>query len=352
MREEFEQFIKDYETHSKERTAQGIPPLPLSLAQTQNAIEMCKNSSVSAEYKAFAKELIIHRVNPGVDTSAQLKAEFLGAILLENKQDWGFSQAEAITYLGTMLGGYNVAPLIKGLSLSDNNLAKACAEALKHTLLIYDNFEKIAALNTPLSQEIIQSWADAEWFKCKEGLQEKIKVCVFKVDGETNTDDLSPAGDAFTRSDIPLHAKAMLKSRIENFESRIENAKKKAQENNAIVAYVGDVVGTGSSRKSACNSIMWHFGKEIPFIPNKKSGGIVIGSVIAPIFFNTCEDSGALPIVADVSKLQDGDIIEIDTLKGEISKNGEVVATFTLNPVTLADEIRSGGKSHSSSAEA
>ena len=203
MREEFEQFIKDYEAHSKERAAQGIPPLPLSLAQTQNAIDMCKDSSVSAEHKAFAKELIIHRVNPGVDASAQLKAEFLGAILLENKQDWGFSQNEAITYLGTMLGGYNVAPLIKGLSLNDSSLAKACAEALKHTLLIYDNFEKIAALNTPLSQEIIQSWADAEWFKRKEGLQEKIKVCVFKVDGETNTDDLSPAGDAFTRSDIP-----------------------------------------------------------------------------------------------------------------------------------------------------
>lgn len=344
MREEFEQFIRDYDAHNKERATQGIPPLPLSLSQTQNAIDMCKDSSVSAVHKAFAKELIIHRVNPGVDASAQLKAEFLGAILLENKQDWGFSQAEAVTYLGTMLGGYNVAPLIKGLSLSDKNLAKACAEALKHTLLIYDNFEKIAALNTPLSQEIIQSWADAEWFKRKEGLQEKIKVCVFKVDGETNTDDLSPAGDAFTRSDIPLHAKAMLKSRIENFESRIENAKKKAQENNAIVAYVGDVVGTGSSRKSACNSIMWHFGKEIPFIPNKKSGGIVIGSVIAPIFFNTCEDSGALPIVADVSKLQDGDIIEIDTLKGEIHKDGKVVATFTLNPVTLADEIKSGGR--------
>ncbi|WP_334083144.1 bifunctional aconitate hydratase 2/2-methylisocitrate dehydratase [Helicobacter typhlonius] len=340
----YEQFIKEYEAHKSERAAQGIPPLALDVAQTQCVIDMCKDSSVSAKDKEFAKELLVHRVNPGVDASAQLKAAFLGEILLNNKQDWGFSPTEAVKYLGTMLGGYNVSPLIQGLSLSDNALAKECANALKHTLLIYDNFEKIAALNTPLSKEIIESWANAEWFKNKEDLSEVIKVCVFKIDGETNTDDLSPAGDAFTRSDIPLHAKAMLKSRIENFESRIESAKKKAAENNAVVAYVGDVVGTGSSRKSACNSILWHFGKEIPFIPNKKSGGIVIGSVIAPIFFNTCEDSGALPIVADVSELKDGDIIEVNTSKGEISKGGKVVATFNLNPITLADEIRAGGR--------
>ena len=340
----YEQFIKEYEAHKSERAAQGIPPLALDVAQTQCVIDMCKDSSVSAKDKDFAKELLVHRVNPGVDASAQLKAAFLGEILLNNKQDWGFSPTEAVKYLGTMLGGYNVSPLIQGLSLSDNALAKECANALKHTLLIYDNFEKIAALNTPLSKEIIESWANAEWFKNKEDLSEVIKVCVFKIDGETNTDDLSPAGDAFTRSDIPLHAKAMLKSRIENFESRIEYAKKKAAENNAVVAYVGDVVGTGSSRKSACNSILWHFGKEIPFIPNKKSGGIVIGSVIAPIFFNTCEDSGALPIVADVSELKDGDIIEVNTSKGEISKGGKVVATFNLNPITLADEIRAGGR--------
>ncbi|WP_334086875.1 bifunctional aconitate hydratase 2/2-methylisocitrate dehydratase [Helicobacter typhlonius] len=340
----YEQFIKEYEAHKSERAAQGVPPLALDVAQTQCVIDMCKDSSVSAKDKEFAKELLVHRVNPGVDASAQLKAAFLGEILLNNKQDWGFSPTEAVKYLGTMLGGYNVSPLIQGLSLSDSALAKECANSLKHTLLIYDNFEKIAALNTPLSKEIIESWANAEWFKNKEDLSEVIKVCVFKIDGETNTDDLSPAGDAFTRSDIPLHAKAMLKSRIENFESRIESAKKKAAENNAVVAYVGDVVGTGSSRKSACNSILWHFGKEIPFIPNKKSGGIVIGSVIAPIFFNTCEDSGALPIVADVSELKDGDIIEVNTSKGEISKGGKVVATFNLNPITLADEIRAGGR--------
>lgn len=344
MREDFTNFIKEYEAQKAQREAQGIPPLPLNIDQTRIAIQICKDNGASSEQKSFAKELLIHRVNPGVDASAQLKAEFLGEILLKNTQGWTFTPDEAVKYLGTMLGGYNVQPLIQGLSLSDTSLAKACANALKHTLLVYDNFEKIAALNSPLSQEIIQSWADAEWFKSREGLSEVIKVCVFKIDGETNTDDLSPAGDAFTRSDIPLHAKAMLKSRIENFEQRIESAKKKARENNAAVAYVGDVVGTGSSRKSACNSIMWHFGKEIPYIPNKKSGGIVIGGVIAPIFFNTCEDSGALPIVADVSELKDGDLIEIHTQKGEIIKEGKVVATFNLQPITITDEIRSGGR--------
>ncbi|TLD95716.1 bifunctional aconitate hydratase 2/2-methylisocitrate dehydratase [Helicobacter jaachi] len=344
MNKELEDFISAYKAHVNEREKEGIPPLPLSVPQTQSAIAMCKDNSIDESLRAFAKDLIIHRVNPGVDASAQLKAEFLGEILLKNQQSWGFSQSEAVTYLGTMLGGYNVSPLIEGLSLPDNAIAKACAEALKHTLLIYDNFEKIAALNTPLSQEILQSWANAEWFLSKEGLKEHIKVCVFKVDGETNTDDLSPASDAFTRSDIPLHAKAMLKNRIENYEARIESAKQKAAQNDAIVAYVGDVVGTGSSRKSACNSIMWHFGKDIPFIPNKKSGGIVIGGVIAPIFFNTCEDSGALPIVADVRELKDGDIITLDTRKGEIIKDGKVVATFTLNPVTITDEIRAGGR--------
>lgn len=344
MSEDFTNFIKEYEAQKAQREAQGIPPLPLNIDQTRIAIQICKDNSASSEQKSFAKELLIHRVNPGVDASAQLKAEFLGEILLKNTQGWTFTPDEAVKYLGTMLGGYNVQPLIQGLSLNDTSLAKACANALKHTLLVYDNFEKIAALNSPLSQEIIQSWADAEWFKSRKGLSEIIKVCVFKIDGETNTDDLSPAGDAFTRSDIPLHAKAMLKSRIENFEQRIESAKKKARENNAVVAYVGDVVGTGSSRKSACNSIMWHFGKEIPYIPNKKSGGIVIGGVIAPIFFNTCEDSGALPIVADVSELKDGDLIEIHTQKGEIIKEGKVVATFNLQPITITDEIRSGGR--------
>ncbi|WP_394909444.1 bifunctional aconitate hydratase 2/2-methylisocitrate dehydratase [uncultured Helicobacter sp.] len=342
---DFAQFIEEYNKLKAEREEQGIPPLPLNVKQTQCAIEICKSANASAEQKAFAKELLIHRVNPGVDDAAKLKAEFFAEILKSGKEQV-FTPLEAIKYLGTMLGGYNVKPLIEGLSLGDPALAKECANALKHTLLVYNSFEDIAKLSAsnPLAKEILESWANAEWFLQKPALPEVIKACVFKVDGETNTDDLSPAGDAFTRSDIPLHAKAMLKARIENFEQRIQNIKDVAAKNGAQVAYVGDVVGTGSSRKSACNSIMWHFGKEIPYIPNKKGGGVILGGVIAPIFFNTCEDSGALPIAVDVSALNEGDIIEIHTQKGEILKNGSVVANFTLNPLTISDEVRAGGR--------
>jgi len=342
---DFAQFIEEYNKLKAEREEQGIPPLPLNVKQTQCAIEICKSANASAEQKAFTKELLIHRVNPGVDDAAKLKAEFFAEILKSGKEQV-FTPLEAIKYLGTMLGGYNVKPLIEGLSLGDPALAKECANALKHTLLVYNSFEDIAKLSAsnPLAKEILESWANAEWFLQKPALPEVIKACVFKVDGETNTDDLSPAGDAFTRSDIPLHAKAMLKARIENFEQRIQNIKDVAAKNGAQVAYVGDVVGTGSSRKSACNSIMWHFGKEIPYIPNKKGGGVILGGVIAPIFFNTCEDSGALPIAVDVSALNEGDIIEIHTQKGEILKNGSVVANFTLNPLTISDEVRAGGR--------
>ncbi|WP_394951421.1 bifunctional aconitate hydratase 2/2-methylisocitrate dehydratase [uncultured Helicobacter sp.] len=342
---DFAQFIEEYNKLKAEREEQGIPPLPLNVKQTQCAIEICKSANASAEQKAFAKELLIHRVNPGVDDAAKLKAEFFAEILKSGKEQV-FTPLEAIKYLGTMLGGYNVKPLIEGLSLGDPALAKECANALKHTLLVYNSFEDIAKLSAsnPLAKEILESWTNAEWFLQKPALPEVIKACVFKVDGETNTDDLSPAGDAFTRSDIPLHAKAMLKARIENFEQRIQNIKDVAAKNGAQVAYVGDVVGTGSSRKSACNSIMWHFGKEIPYIPNKKGGGVILGGVIAPIFFNTCEDSGALPIAVDVSALNEGDIIEIHTQKGEILKNGSVVASFTLNPLTISDEVRAGGR--------
>ncbi|MFC3867309.1 bifunctional aconitate hydratase 2/2-methylisocitrate dehydratase [Helicobacter equorum] len=342
---DFAQFIEEYNKLKAEREEQGIPPLPLNVKQTQCAIDICKSSNASAEQKAFAKELLIHRVNPGVDDAAKLKAEFFAEILKSGKEQV-FTPLEAIKYLGTMLGGYNVKPLIEGLSLADTTLAKECANALKHTLLVYNSFEDIAKLsaNNPLAKEVLESWANAEWFLQKPGLPEVIKACVFKVDGETNTDDLSPASDAFTRSDIPLHAKAMLKARIENFEQRIQNIKDIASKNDAQVAYVGDVVGTGSSRKSACNSIIWHFGREIPYIPNKKGGGLVLGGVIAPIFFNTCEDSGALPIAVDVSALNEGDIIEIRTQKGEIVKNGSVIATFTLSPLTISDEVRAGGR--------
>ncbi|WP_258457088.1 bifunctional aconitate hydratase 2/2-methylisocitrate dehydratase [Helicobacter sp. 10-6591] len=343
--EQFAQFITQYNQAKAQRQQEGIPPLPLTKEQTQNAIAICKSTESSDEQKAFVKDLLIHRVSPGVDDSAKLKAEFLAEILQSGKTQV-FSPQEAATYLGTMLGGYNVMPLIEGLSLQDTNLAKICAQGLKHTLLLYSNFDTIAKLSqtNPLAKEVLLSWAEAEWFLSKPELPEILKVCIFKIDGETNTDDLSPASDAFTRSDIPLHAKAMLKVRIENYEQRIQNIKQIAQKHNAQVAYTGDVVGTGSSRKSACNSIMWHFGNEIPYIPNKRGGAIVLGSVIAPIFFNTCQDSGALPIVVDVRSLNEGDIIEIHTKEGAIKKEGKVIANFELNPVTLSDEFRTGGR--------
>ena len=241
---------------------------------------------------------------------------------------------------------YNVPYLVKLIESSDSAVAKEAANALKNTLLVYDTFDTIANMSktNALAKEIIESWANAEWFLSKPKLQDEIKLVVLKIDGETNTDDLSPASDAFTRSDIPLHAKAMLKSRIENYESRIENIKKIAKDNNASVVYVGDVVGTGSSRKSACNSIVWHFGNEIPYVPNKKSGGFVIGSIIAPIFFATCEDSGCLPIIANVDSLKEGDVITLKPYSGEILKDSKVVSTFSLSPVTIIDEIRAGGR--------
>ncbi|MDE7197242.1 MAG: bifunctional aconitate hydratase 2/2-methylisocitrate dehydratase, partial [Helicobacter sp.] len=267
--------------------------------------------------------------------------EFLDSLAQSKQSCQAISPKEAITLLGTMLGGYNIAPLINALKLAPE-LAQVAADALKKTLLIYDAFGDIVELakSNKYAQEILQSWAKAEWFTSRPKVPEKLTLTVFKIDGETNTDDLSPAGDAFTRSDIPLHAQAMLKSRTQNALSRIEELKKKG---NPLV-YVGDVVGTGSSRKSACNSLVWHMGEAIPHIPNKKSGGVVIGGVIAPIFFNTCEDSGCLPLRADVSALNEGDVIDVYPYKGEIHKNGVVVSKFELSPNTLADEIRAGGR--------
>lgn len=344
MNENFNQFITQYNNQLKEREIEGIPPLALNTAQTQQVIEILKSSDET--HKAFCKELLTNRINPGVDDSAKLKAEFLGAIALGKTQCSIITPLEAVELLGTMLGGYNVPYLVEALQSPQTQIAQIAANALKHTLLIYDAFEKIAELskNNALALEIIQSWANAEWFISKPKLEEEIKLVVFKIDGETNTDDLSPASDAFTRSDIPLHAQAMLKNRIPDYQVRLENVKKIAQEQNAKVVYVGDVVGTGSSRKSACNSIVWHFGDEIPFVPNKKSGGFVIGSIIAPIFFATCEDSGCLPIVANVDSLKEGDVIILKPYSGEIFKDTQVISTFNLTPNTIFDEIRSGGR--------
>ncbi len=339
-----ENFVKEYENNVAERSKEGVPPLALNIAQTKQVIGILKGSNETN--KAFCKDLLANRINPGVDDSAKLKAEFLGNIANGTEKCSVINSIEATKLLGTMLGGYNVPYLVKLIESSDSAVAKEAANALKHTLLVYDTFDTIANMSktNALAKEIIESWANAEWFLSKPKLQEEIKLVVLKIDGETNTDDLSPASDAFTRSDIPLHAKAMLKSRIENYESRIENIKKIAKDNNASVVYVGDVVGTGSSRKSACNSIVWHFGNEIPYVPNKKSGGFVIGSIIAPIFFATCEDSGCLPIIANVDSLKEGDVITLKPYSGEILKDSKVVSTFSLSPVTIIDEIRAGGR--------
>ncbi|WDL74177.1 bifunctional aconitate hydratase 2/2-methylisocitrate dehydratase [Helicobacter winghamensis] len=331
-------FFEEYNKQVQERAKQNIPPLPLTREQTLEVIALLKKG----ERVQDLVDLLSNRVSPGVDEAAQVKAEFLDSIVEGKEKIDGISSVEAIKLLGTMLGGYNINPLIKALKSSNSTLAKVAADALKHTLLVYDTFNEVVEISksNAYAKEVLESWANAEWFLSKPALDEKITAVVFKIDGETNTDDLSPAGDAFTRSDIPLHAQAMLKARTQNAFSRIEKLKEKGYP----LVYVGDVVGTGSSRKSACNSLVWHMGCEIPYIPNKKAGGLVIGGVIAPIFFNTCEDSGCLPIVAPVTELNEGDVIEIYPFKGEIHKNGVVVSKFDLKPNTMADEIRAGGR--------
>ena len=332
-------FFEKYNKLVEQRKEQNVPPLPLNKEQVSEVVALLKQGDSKTSELV---NLLSHRVAPGVDEAAKVKAEFLNEIVEGKVNCQGISKVEAVKLLGTMLGGYNITPLVKGLQNTDSNIAKAAADALKHTLLVYDAFNEVVNLskNNAYAKEVLESWAKAEWFLSKESLSEKITAVVFKIDGETNTDDLSPAGDAFTRSDIPLHAQAMLKARTQNAFGRIEELKKKGYP----LVYVGDVVGTGSSRKSACNSLVWHMGREIPYIPNKKAGGLVIGGVIAPIFFNTCEDSGCLPIVAPVEKLNEGDVIEIYPFKGEIHKGGEVVSRFNLKPNTIADEIRAGGR--------
>lgn len=330
-------FIEEYNNHVNERKNQNIPPLPLNKKQVLEVLELLKSGSNTE----FLVDLLANRVSPGVDEAAQVKAQFLDDIVKNKIEVKGISKEYAIELLGSMLGGYNIAPLIEALKVNDD-IAKCAASALKNIILVYESFNDIVELSksNKYAKEVLESWANAEWFLNKKALDEKITAVVFKIDGETNTDDLSPASDAFTRSDIPLHAQAMLKNRTENAFSRIEELKEKGYP----LVYVGDVVGTGSSRKSACNSLVWHMGRDIPYIPNKKSGGLVIGSVIAPIFFNTCEDSGCLPIIAPVDELNEGDVIEIYPFKGEIVKNGSVVSKFDLQPNTLADEIRAGGR--------
>ncbi len=334
-------LIEEYKAHTEERALLGVPPLPLSVPQTAELIELLKASPVKEP--EYLLDLLRNHVPAGVDDAAYVKAAFLNDIVQSKTTSEVLSPVEALKILGMMLGGYNVGPLIEALKSDDEAIAKEAAEQLKNTILIYGDFETVKKLmdeGNPYAKEVIESWANAEWFTNREPLAEEITVTVYKVPGETNTDDLSPASEAFTRADIPLHANSFLVSRMEKPLETMAELKKKGHP----LAYVGDVVGTGSSRKSGINSLQWHMGRDIPGVPNKRTGGVVIGSIIAPIFFNTAEDSGALPIEAPVDKLETGDVITIKPFEGKIYKDGEVVSEFELKPNTLPDEVRAGGR--------
>ena len=344
-------MLEAYRLHVAERAALGIPPLPLDAKQTGELIDLIKNPPKGED--AFLLDLLTHRVPPGVDDAAKVKAGFLAAVAQGSLKVGMISKAKATELLGTMVGGYNVKPLID--LLDDAEVAAIAATALKKTLLMFDFFHDVAGKaksGNAKAKEVIQSWADAEWFTSRPEVAKKITVTVFKVTGETNTDDLSPAPDAWSRPDIPLHYLAMLKNtrpdaafKPEEDGKRgpmkfIDDLKKKGH----LVAYVGDVVGTGSSRKSATNSVVWATGEDIPFVPNKRFGGVTLGGKIAPIFFNTQEDSGSLPIEVDVSKLEMGDVIDVLPYDGKIIKNGATVTEFKLKSEVILDEVRAGGR--------
>jgi len=342
-------MLQTYRQHAAERAALGIPPLPLDAKQTAELVELIKAPPTGEE--AFLLDLLTHRVPPGVDDAAKVKASFLSAVAHGDFAVKAISRAKATELLGTMVGGYNVKPLID--LLDDAAVAAVAAEGLKKTLLMFDFFHDVAEKakgGNAHAKAVVQSWADAEWFTSRPEVARKITVTVFKVSGETNTDDLSPAPDAWSRPDIPLHYLAMLKNARPGITPEddgkrgpmqfIEDLKKKGH----LVAYVGDVVGTGSSRKSATNSVIWATGEDIPFVPNKRFGGVCLGGKIAPIFFNTQEDSGALPIEVDVSALEMGDVVDIHPYDGKIEKNGAVVASFALKNDVLLDEVRAGGR--------
>uniref|UniRef100_Q3AR28 Aconitate hydratase B n=1 Tax=Chlorobium chlorochromatii (strain CaD3) TaxID=340177 RepID=Q3AR28_CHLCH len=333
-------LIESYRQHTAERATLDIPPLPLTAEQTRELVVLLKQESVPEQ--AYLLDLFCNHVSPGVDDAAFEKAVFLDAIVKGEVACNAISAVEAVRILGTMLGGYNVKPLVDALSHSDTAICSEAAAMLKKTLLVYDLFEVVVemAKSNKYAAEVVNSWAEAEWFTSRPALPEKMTLTVFKVPGETNTDDLSPASEAFTRSDIPLHARCMLGTKINDPIGTIAALKQKGHP----LAYVGDVVGTGSSRKSGINSVQWHIGSDIPAVPNKRTGGVVLGGIIAPIFFNTAEDSGALPIQADVNALEMGDVIEVNLIEGTISKDGAVVSRFELSPNTIGDEVRAGGR--------
>ncbi len=335
-------MLETYRQQLADRAALGIPPLPLDAQQTSELCDLLKQPP--SDESAFLLGLLRDRVPPGVDPAAYVKAGFLSAIAHGEITTPLISAVEATELLGTMMGGYNVKSLIDLLSAVDTAVAATAVAALSKILLVYDAFhdvQELAAAGNANAQTVLQAWADADWFTRRPELAAAITVTVFKVPGETNTDDLSPATHATTRPDIPLHALAMLETRQPGSLETLAAIKQKGHP----VAYVGDVVGTGSSRKSAINSVLWHIGQDIPCVPNKRAGGYILGGKIAPIFFNTAEDSGALPIECDVTQMAMGDVITIYPYKGEITNAaGNVIATFTLKPDTILDEVRAGGR--------
>ncbi len=332
-------MLDAYREMERQRAKEGLPPLPLTPDEVE---EVCRGlETADRERGAELLGLLENRVPPGVDPAAKVKAEWLAATAGGTVKSPAVARQDAVRMLGTMLGGYNVGPLVE--ALSDPSIAAAAAEALKRTVLVYGHFETVAELaaTNPQAKAVLESWAAGEWFLSRPAFPEKLVLKVFKVDGEINTDDFSPAGDAPTRPDIPVHAQSMGRTR---FPGGTETMKKFREEGHRV-AFVGDVVGTGSSRKSACNSLMWHIGEDIPFVPNKRRAGVVIGGLIAPIFFNTTEDSGGLPLMADVTGMKTGDVITLDFAAGAIlDAAGRKLSALEIKPPTLKDEFRAGGR--------
>ncbi|WP_442489874.1 bifunctional aconitate hydratase 2/2-methylisocitrate dehydratase [Halomonas litopenaei] len=344
-------MLEAYRQHVEERAQEGIPPKPLNAEQVAELVELLKAPPAGEEETVL--DLLTNRVPPGVDEAAYVKAGFLTALTKGEAESPLIDKVHAVKLLGTMQGGYNIATLVE--LLDDAELAKEAGEQLKHTLLMFDAFHDVAdraKAGNQVAKDVVQSWADAEWFLSKPALADKITLTVFKVPGETNTDDLSPAPDAWSRPDIPLHANAMLKNERDGIEPEVPGTKGPMAQIEAVkakgfpVAYVGDVVGTGSSRKSATNSVLWFFGDDIPNVPNKRAGGFCFGGKIAPIFFNTMEDAGALPVEMDVSKMEMGDVIDVYPYEGKVCRHDtdEVISTFELKTQVILDEVRAGGR--------
>ncbi len=336
-------MLETYRKHVEERARLGIVPKPLSSEQTSELVELLKSPPAGEE--EFLLDLLANRIPAGVDQAAYVKAGFLSAVAKGEASSPLISKTKAVELLGTMLGGYNIGTLVD--LLEDDQLAELAGDQLKHTLLMFDAFHDVndkAKAGNAVAQGVMQSWADGEWFTNRDKLAEKVTLTVYKVPGETNTDDLSPAQDAWSRPDIPLHALAFLKNPREGLEgNQLEVIEQLKQKGNPVV-YVGDVVGTGSSRKSATNSVLWLMGNDIPHIPNKRDGGFCLGGKIAPIFFNTMEDAGALPIELDVSAMAMGDVIDLYPYQGKVEKDGVVIAEFELKTEVLLDEVQAGGR--------